>query len=46
MIIILFLGITLFARNSLAGQPELQQKIMRLPIAAGLLSDVSVFSVP
>lgn len=41
MIASLFIGCTLFARNSLAGQPVLQQRLMKLPIYVGLFSDVS-----
>jgi hypothetical protein len=41
MIAFLFIGCTLFARNSLRGQPVLQQRVMKLPIYAGLYSDVS-----
>jgi hypothetical protein len=41
MIAMLFIGCILFARNSLAGQPVLQQRLVRLPIYAGILSDVS-----
>lgn len=40
MIAALFIGCTLFARNSLKGQPKLQQRLVKLPIYCGLLSDV------
>lgn len=40
IIAITFIGCTLFARNCLKGQPRLQQRLMLIPIAAGLLSDV------
>jgi hypothetical protein len=41
MIAMLFIGCILFARNSLAGQPVLQQRLVKLPIYAGIFSDVS-----
>lgn len=40
MIAALFIGCTLFARNSLNGQPKLQQRLIKLPIICGLASDV------
>lgn len=42
MILLLFIGSTLFARNSLKGQPILQQRLMKLIVWTGLYSDVSV----
>ena len=44
MIAALFIGCTLFARNSLAGQPKLQQRLVKLPVYIGLASDVSLLS--
>ena len=41
MIGALLIGCTLFARNSLRGQPVLQQRLMKLPIYVALGSDVS-----
>jgi len=41
MIAMLLIGCTLFSRNSLSGQPELQQSLMKLPVLVGLFSDVS-----
>lgn len=41
MIAGLFIGCTLFARNSLRGQPKLQQRLIKLPIYLGLMSDVN-----
>lgn len=43
MIAALFIGCTLFARNSLKGQPKLQQRLIKLPIICGLASDVRPF---
>jgi hypothetical protein len=43
MIAGMFIGCTLFARNALKGQPMLQQRLMKLPLFAGLFSDVSVY---
>lgn len=40
MIILLFVGCTLFARNSLRGQPKLQQQLVNLIVFTGFLSDV------
>lgn len=41
MIAALFIGCTIFARNSLKGQPALQQRLVKLPVYIGLASDVS-----
>ncbi|KAI9638281.1 uncharacterized protein MKK02DRAFT_42671 [Dioszegia hungarica] len=45
MIASLFIGCTLFARNSLAGQPVLQQRLMKLPIYVGLFSDICLYAI-
>lgn len=40
MIILLFVGGVLFARNSLRGQPKLQQRLVNLIVFTGFVSDV------
>jgi hypothetical protein len=43
MIAALLIGCTLFARNSLRGQPKLQQKLVGLAVYTALASDVSPY---
>jgi hypothetical protein len=40
MIIFMFCGGVLFARNSIAGQPRLQQRLVNLIVFTGFFSDV------
>jgi hypothetical protein len=42
MIMVLLIGCVLFARNSLRGQPKLQQRLVKLAVYTALGSDVSV----
>lgn len=44
MIAAMFIGVVLFAKFSLHGQPRLQQKLVKLPIYVGLFSDASLVS--
>ena len=43
MIMSLLIGCVLFARNSLRGQPKLQQRLVKLAVYTALGSDVSHF---
>jgi len=43
MIMVLLIGCVLFARNSLKGQPKLQQRLVKLAVYTALSSDVSAF---
>jgi len=43
MIMVLLIGCVLFARNSLKGQPKLQQRLVKLAVYTALGSDVSPF---
>jgi hypothetical protein len=43
MIMVLLIGCVLFAKNSLRGQPQLQQRLVELAVYTALGSDVSTF---
>jgi hypothetical protein len=43
MIMVLLIGCVLFAKNSLRGQPKLQQRLVKLAVYTALGSDVSPF---
>jgi hypothetical protein len=44
MIMVLLIGCVLFARNSLKGQPKLQQRLVKLAVYVALGSDVSSYT--
>ena len=46
MILVLFVSCVVFARNSLRGQPVLQQRLVYLPVLVGLGSDVRLARRP
>ena len=45
MIIFMFVGSVLFARNSLKGQPRLQQRLVNLIVFTGFFSDVCIVAI-